>query len=159
MARNTRELAPAERTLIDSLRFADRQGRARLGADAVTWAGLLLAQGRLFTPAPWPGGRRGQLGACFAGAIEHTRDTGRPLVIGMAAQPGDPFGTAHAWCAGTDGTATAYLGVPLDHRYTDVATVAARLAAMLAGGRGPSDPLDHIPAAALVDAGQPLPPA
>lgn len=89
-------------------------------------AELLLAYGRLFTPAAVI--PDGEPGACYIAAAEHAIENELAYVEGLAAPPefGGLVSWEHAWCAGTDDRArdpswptpgTAYLGIPLTVDY------------------------------------------
>ncbi|MGW2375407.1 hypothetical protein [Kitasatospora sp. NPDC001683] len=89
-------------------------------------ARIVLAQGRLLAPAPWPRSgapRRGSCGQCHPNALRiAARLPGAAYVEGYALTA-DGTAQAHAWCATADGTALdptrpeapalAYLGVPM----------------------------------------------
>ncbi|MEU8927582.1 hypothetical protein AB0D10_42880 [Kitasatospora sp. NPDC048545] len=88
-------------------------------------ARVVLAQGRLFTPAPWPRSgtpRRGAPGRCHRNALRVARLLPGVYVEGYALTAEGAV-RAHAWCATADGTvldpawsegvARAYLGVPM----------------------------------------------
>ncbi|MFI9162474.1 hypothetical protein [Kitasatospora aureofaciens] len=88
-------------------------------------ARVVLAQGRLFTPAPWPRSgapRRGASGRCHRNALRVARLLSGVYVEGYALTA-EGTARAHAWCATADGTvldpawpggeARAYLGVPM----------------------------------------------
>ncbi|MFJ3216489.1 hypothetical protein ACIPLC_11275 [Kitasatospora sp. NPDC086801] len=107
---------PAERALLTVI-------EARAEPGALSAVNVVLAQGRTFVPAAWPRGapRRGLLGRCHPNALRIARLTGFAYVEGYASVRGTTH--PHAWCAGPDGaaldptwpdgTATAYLGVPM----------------------------------------------
>ncbi|MGP4105245.1 hypothetical protein [Nonomuraea sp. KM90] len=63
-------------------------------------AELLLAQGRLFTPAARPGGfAAGTPGTCFATASRMADEHADLLYVeGMVLADGVPFAFDHAWC-------------------------------------------------------------
>ncbi|MFH9355383.1 hypothetical protein [Kitasatospora sp. NPDC017646] len=88
-------------------------------------ARVVLAQGRLLTPAPWPRSgapRRGAPGRCHRTALRVARLLPGAYVEGYALTAGGTV-RAHAWCAAADGTVLdpawsegagrAYLGVPM----------------------------------------------
>ncbi|MFD8705086.1 hypothetical protein ACFV1W_21125 [Kitasatospora sp. NPDC059648] len=88
-------------------------------------ARVVLAQGRLFTPAPWPRSgapRRGAPGRCHRNALRVARILPGAYAEGYALTA-EGTARAHAWCARADGTvldpawsegeARAYLGVPM----------------------------------------------
>ncbi|CAM5668423.1 hypothetical protein BOQ63_000250 (plasmid) [Streptomyces viridifaciens] len=88
-------------------------------------AHVVLAQGRLFTPAPWPRSgapRRGAPGRCHRNALRLARLLPGAYVEGYALTTEGTV-RAHAWCATGDGTvldpawsegaSRAYLGVPM----------------------------------------------
>ncbi|MFJ2581163.1 hypothetical protein [Kitasatospora aureofaciens] len=85
-------------------------------------ARVVLAQGRLLTPAPWPcsgAPRRGAPGRCHRNALRVARLLPGVYVEGYALTA-DGMARAHAWCATADGIvldpdgmARAYLGVPM----------------------------------------------
>ncbi|MFE9252881.1 hypothetical protein [Streptomyces sp. NPDC007088] len=92
-----------------------------------TFADLILAHGRLYAPAPWPGGPQ-RPGECFAAAHALADRTGWTYCEGFALIPSSagpvPHGVGeHAWCltadgqvadpALPDGYATLYWGLPL----------------------------------------------
>ncbi|MEU9043618.1 MULTISPECIES: hypothetical protein [unclassified Kitasatospora] len=97
--------------------------RARASRGALTAEAVVLAQGRLQTPSPWPTGmpRRGNGGACFPNA---SRIAGRsPALAYVEGYVIEDDGTVsrHAWCADEhghaldptwpDGRARAYAGI------------------------------------------------
>ncbi|MFF2228927.1 hypothetical protein ACFVV7_37040 [Streptomyces globisporus] len=92
-----------------------------------TFADLVLAHGRLYAPAPWPGGIQ-RPGECFAAAHALADRTGWTYCEGFALIPSSagpvPHGVGeHAWCLTTDGQvadpalpdgyAALYWGLPL----------------------------------------------
>ncbi|MEU6972786.1 hypothetical protein AB0A71_34745 [Kitasatospora aureofaciens] len=92
-------------------------------------ARVVLAQGRLLTPAPWPSSgapRRGVGGRCHRDALRVARLLPGAYVEGFVLAPGSEV-RAHAWCAAADGTVfdpaspdhpvLAYLGVPMDSEF------------------------------------------
>ncbi|MER5354622.1 hypothetical protein ABT093_30360 [Kitasatospora sp. NPDC002551] len=88
-------------------------------------ARIVLAQGRLFTPRPWPATgapRRGAPAHCFANALRVARRVGGGYVEGFVLAAGRL--RHHAWCVRADGAVLdptwprgeapqAYLGVPM----------------------------------------------
>ncbi|MET9122271.1 hypothetical protein [Streptomyces sp. NPDC004528] len=91
-----------------------------------SFADLVADHGRFYRPAPWSMTDPHQPGHCFRAAREWADRTGWTYVEGFALVPSAPPFTVieHAWClthegyiadpALPDGTATGYLGVPLD---------------------------------------------
>ncbi|WP_240152152.1 DUF6283 family protein [Streptomyces mobaraensis] len=92
-----------------------------------TFADLVLAHGRLYAPAPWPGGPQ-RPGQCFAAAHALADREGWTYCEGFALLPSSagpvPYGAVeHAWCltdegrvadpALPDGYAALYWGLPL----------------------------------------------
>ncbi|MFF9645888.1 hypothetical protein [Kitasatospora aureofaciens] len=88
-------------------------------------ARVVLDQGRLFTPAPWPRSgapRRGAPGRCHRNALRVARLLPGAYAEGYALAE-DGTARAHAWCvdvegnvldpAWSDGPVLAYLGVPM----------------------------------------------
>ncbi|MET9403555.1 hypothetical protein [Kitasatospora sp. NPDC002965] len=149
----------------------------RVDPDALSAARVILAQGRLFTPARWPtrgAPRRGTAGRCHPNALRVARQVGAVYVEGFAYAAGAAY--PHAWCARPDGTvldptwpdgaAAAYLGVPMTITFVkafqqrtltktlfvgvfDEQVQAVRDAARIFTG--------GVPARALVDVGRALP--
>ncbi|MFF4392981.1 hypothetical protein ACFY0G_40605 [Streptomyces sp. NPDC001552] len=165
------ELTDAEEWLLSFMRMTARD---RGGWAYGTLAGLLLDRGRIFTPAPWPGGEEppGEPGRCFIDSVSWAWAAGGAFayVEGWALDPWMQQ-EAHAWCAGTDGTALdptwrtpgrAYVGLPVE------AEAAARIMSEAGGpllhGRGGLISStaerwmrDGIPDGLLVDVGRPIP--
>ncbi|MET8624657.1 hypothetical protein ABZW30_13025 [Kitasatospora sp. NPDC004669] len=111
-------LSRHDRALLDAV--------AALAAAGSPAARVVLAQGRLLTPAPWPRSgapRRGAAGGCHGNALRVARLLPGAYAEGYALAA-DGTALAHAWCAAADGTvldptrpedpALAYLGVPMD---------------------------------------------
>ncbi|OII59990.1 hypothetical protein BJP40_12020 [Streptomyces sp. CC53] len=165
-------LADADRWLVNWLRRDAECRRARPGWVHSCLSGLLLAHGRLFTPAPWPDGGPppGEPERCFIEAVSWAWASGGELAYVEGWAWDVAFPVEHAWCTGSDGVVrdltwprpgAAYLGLP----------VAAEAAAALMGEHG--GPLLHanglagplalswmregVPAGLLVDVGRPLP--
>ncbi|WP_329492576.1 hypothetical protein OG618_37940 (plasmid) [Kitasatospora sp. NBC_01246] len=130
-------------------------------------ARLLLDVGRLFTPAPWPGGSApGSPGACYSESAILAEAEGWAYVEGFGWDR-RWFETEHAWCAAPgqadalDPTwtppADAYLGVPLDPR------AAANLMHRHQRPLLSAEPValewlqDGVPEGLLVDCGRPVP--
>ncbi|MFD9061509.1 hypothetical protein ACFVZ3_08330 [Kitasatospora purpeofusca] len=161
----------AERNLIAAVRTtSDPDERAA--------ARVVLAQGRLFTPSPWPAAgvpRRGAPTRCFANALRVAQRAGGAYVEGFVLASGSL--RRHAWCARADGAvldpawprgeaAPAYLGVPTAPWFVDafqqrtltktrfVGVLDARVQAERDAGR---IHCGGVPAAALLDLGTPLP--
>jgi hypothetical protein len=160
-----------ESWLIDSLTM---NARVRDGWAHGSLPGLVLARGRLFTPAPWPDGDPpGEPGRCYIESVSWARASGGTYayVEGWALDPFQPFPVAHAWCAGSDGVAldptwhapgVAYLGVPV--RADMAADVMARHVGPLLHGRdgmvsahGQEWMRADVPTAFLVDIGRKVP--
>ncbi|MFB4273452.1 hypothetical protein [Nonomuraea sp. GTA35] len=93
-------------------------------------AELLLAQGRLFTPAVRPARfAAGPPGTCFATASRMADEHADLLYVeGMVVADGVPFAFDHAWCVSAasdrvidsilpDGAGLAYLGIALTDDY------------------------------------------
>ncbi|NWF30855.1 hypothetical protein HW130_32195 [Streptomyces sp. PKU-EA00015] len=164
--------ADAEFWLVDWLRLDAAARGARSGWAHSCLAGLLLAHGRLFTPAPWPDGEQppGEPGKCFIESVSWAWASGGELAYVEGWAWDLAFPVEHAWCAAPDGVVrdltwprpgAAYLGLP----------VVAEAAAALMGEHG--GPLLHangaigpvaeswmrggVPAGLLVDVGRPLP--
>ncbi|MFE5583127.1 hypothetical protein [Kitasatospora sp. NPDC056531] len=89
-------------------------------------ARVVLAQGRLLAPAPWPRSgapRRGSSGQCHPNALRIARRLPGAAYVEGYALTADGTAQAHAWCSTADGTvldlmwpecpALAYLGVPM----------------------------------------------
>jgi len=167
--------AAAEDWLIDGLRQrASRAGR-RDGWVYATLDSLLLDVGRLFVPAPWPGGGSppGELGRCFAESVSWAwaSDGELAYVEGWAADAMDIDRIAHAWCAGPDGKALdttwprpglAYLGLPVRAEAAKDLML-EHLGPLLHGRDGIISDLgeiwlrDGVPAELLMDVGRPIP--
>ncbi|MFE6166160.1 hypothetical protein ACFQ7F_45535 [Streptomyces sp. NPDC056486] len=165
----------AEGWLIEYLRMdasarGERSGWVHPGLSA-----LLLAHGRLFTPAPWPDGGDppGEPGRCYIESVSWAWATGGELayVEGWAWDTAWPV--EHAWCAGAGGAARdltwrrpgrAYLGIPV--RAQDAARLMGEQSGPLLHGAGglASDLVvtwcrEGFPAELLADVGRPLPAA
>ncbi|MFD4576748.1 hypothetical protein ACFWNK_30830 [Streptomyces sp. NPDC058417] len=137
-----------------------------------TFADLVLAHGRLYAPAPWPGGLQ-HPGRCFAAAHALADREGWTYCEGFALVPSSadsvPHGAAeHAWCltddgrvadpALPDGYATLYWGLPLAEAFRAEHRQARGNDAILAYGTNPfraqlNEVLrTELPATALVPA-------
>ncbi|MFB7618308.1 hypothetical protein [Kitasatospora sp. NPDC056181] len=160
-----RDLIAAARTTTDP----DDRAAAR----------IVLAQGRLFAPKPWPATgapRRGSPAHCFANAMRVAHRTGGAYVEGFVLAAGRL--RRHAWCAQADGavldptwprgeTPQAYLGVPMapwfvntfQQRTLTKTCFPGVLDARVQAERD-ADRIyrDGVPAAALLDLGTPVPP-
>ncbi|MFI8457110.1 hypothetical protein [Kitasatospora sp. NPDC085464] len=107
-----------ERALVGAL-------RARAARGALTAEAVVLAQGRLQEPCPWPAGmpRRGNGGACFPNAWRVARRSPALAYVEGYVIEDDGTVTHHAWCADEhgraldptwpDGRARAYAGVAM----------------------------------------------
>ncbi|MFB7031007.1 MULTISPECIES: hypothetical protein [unclassified Streptomyces] len=164
-----------EEWLIGGLRFGARYP-PRDGWAYSSPSALLLAHGRLFTPARWPGGAiPGEPGQCFIESMIYAQGSGDALayVEGWALDPDNTGETiAHAWCAGPGGLlldptwkapGAAYVGLPV------VPSVAAGLMSdcggpLLHSASGLVSPVterwmrEGIPEGVLVDVGRPIAP-
>ncbi|MGF1427510.1 hypothetical protein [Kitasatospora sp. LaBMicrA B282] len=111
-----------EQHLLERLRDLAGEGLACSAA-------VVLDQGRLFTPGPWPGlgmPKRSPFGSCHRNALRVARSTGGAYVEGFALANGRVL--PHAWCltAGQvldatwpDGTAQALVGVAVTVAYVE----------------------------------------
>ena len=104
---------------VEALAADDRPSAAR----------VVIGQGRLFVPAPWPGcgvPRRGSIRQCHRNALRVARLLSVAYVEGFAYADG--LVVPHAWAARGDGTvldptwpdggcALAYLGVPMTAQF------------------------------------------
>lgn len=115
---------PADLLTADECALVDAVAALTTGAVCPA-ARVVLAQGRLFTPAPWPRSgapRRGAPGRCHRNALRLARLLPGAYVEGYALTTEGTV-RAHAWCATGDGTvldpawsegaSRAYLGVPM----------------------------------------------
>ncbi|MEV4172445.1 hypothetical protein [Nonomuraea sp. NPDC049709] len=125
----------AEQRLLEQAGASAGMWRAAHAGQRDTWTcaslrELLLAQNRLFTPAPQPSRfASGPPGTCFAIATRVADDHEDPLdVEGMVLADGVPFAFGHAWwvSAASDhvidstlpaGAGLAYLGIVLTEDY------------------------------------------
>ncbi|MFD8750722.1 hypothetical protein ACFV0O_07055 [Kitasatospora sp. NPDC059577] len=89
-----------ERVLVDALRAAASRG-------ALTAEAVVLAQGLLQSPSPWPAGmpRRGNGGASFRNAWRIARRSPALAYVEGYVIEGDGAVTHHAWCVDGDGHA------------------------------------------------------
>ncbi|MFJ3673626.1 hypothetical protein ACIPSE_45015 [Streptomyces sp. NPDC090106] len=169
---DTATTADAERWLVDHLRV-DAQMRGLLpGFRHAGLSGLLLAYGRLFDPAPWPGGGTppGEPGRCYTEAVSWAWASEGELayVEGMAWDLVYPV--EHAWCSTPEGAVRdltwprpgrAYLGIPV--RAEAATQIMAERGPLLYAAEGMGSTLamewarDGIPAELLVDVGRPIP--
>ncbi|MGW6916903.1 hypothetical protein ACWGB8_24210 [Kitasatospora sp. NPDC054939] len=164
--------SPSERALLAAV-----ESLPDTGEWSCAW--VTLAQGRLFTPRPWPASgapRRGAGGRSFPNALRVARQTNGAYVEGFSYADGTV--RAHAWCVDRDGavldptwppggSADAYLGVPMTPRFVEafqqrtltkthfVGVLDAQVQAERDADRIRTD---GIPDWALVDTGRPLPP-
>ncbi|WP_436536352.1 hypothetical protein [Actinoplanes sp. HUAS TT8] len=104
-------------------RHIDRTGSGPTGWAHRSSAHLLLVEGRLFTPAPGPAGRRVPSRNSYRNAAATARRHGLLYAEGMAATliSGTVWSFPHAWCVTSDGRAIdptweaghglAYLGI------------------------------------------------
>ncbi|GAA1613643.1 hypothetical protein GCM10009733_007200 [Nonomuraea maheshkhaliensis] len=110
-------------------------------------AELLLAQGRLFTPAPRPPRfAAGPPGTCFTTASRMADEHADLLYVeGMVLADGVPFAFDHAWCVSAesdhvidstlpDGAGLAYLGIALTDDYRREQQALRGLDAVITGG-------------------------
>ncbi|MFE2911381.1 hypothetical protein [Kitasatospora indigofera] len=128
---------------------------------------LLLDRGRLFTPAPWPGGSApGEPGACYSESVVRAREEGWAYVEGLA-WDGGWFETEHAWCSvpgspdALDPTCTspadAYIGLPIEARAA-ADLMGRHRRSLLSPGPVALEWLQHgVPEGLLVDCGRPVP--
>ncbi|MFD8146084.1 hypothetical protein [Streptomyces sp. NPDC059708] len=165
------ELADAEEWMLSSLRMTSRD---RDGWTYGPLSSLLLDRGRLFTPAPWPGGQEppGEPGRCFIESVSWAcaADGELAYVEGWAWDAWMQQ-EAHAWCAGADGAALdptwrtpgrAYVGLPVE--VEAAARIMGEACGPLLHGRGGLISStaerwmrDGIPDGLLVDVGRPIP--
>jgi len=172
---DTRNTAEAERWLVDHLRRDAQMRGERPGFAHAGMASLLLAYGRLFTPAPWPDGGDppGEPGRCYTESASWAWASDGELVYveGLAWDLAYPV--EHAWCATADGTARdltwrrpglAYLGIPV-HAEAAVRIMGERRGPLLYAAEGLGSELAvewsraGIPAELLADVGRPIPTA
>ncbi|EST18052.1 hypothetical protein [Streptomyces niveus] len=167
------EPATAEGELVDHLRRDAMWRGERPGWTHNSVAALLLAHGRLFTPAPWPDGGTppGEPGKCYVEAASWAWASEGELayVEGFAWDIAWPV--EHAWCAGSDGNARdltwprpggAYLGLPVHAE--DARRIMCESGPLLHGNGFASDLAvkwcrEGVPAELLADVGRPVPAA
>lgn len=167
--------AAAEDWLIKGLRRKADAAGTLPGWAYATLDTMLLDVGRLFTPAPWPGGGNppGEPGRCFVESASWAWASAGELayVEGWASDADDFDYTAHAWCAGADGAARdttwprpglAYLGLPVRaEAATDL--MLANVGPLLHGRDGMISDLaerwmrEGVPGELLVDVGRRVP--
>ncbi|MFD9150948.1 hypothetical protein ACWHAO_27995 [Streptomyces albidoflavus] len=168
------EPATAEGELVGHLRRDAALRGERPGWVHSSLSALLLAHGRLFTPAPWPDGGNppGEPGKCYTESVSWAWASGGELayVEGWAWDLAWPV--EHAWCAGADGNARdltwprpgrAYLGLPVRAEEA-VRIMNERLGPVLHGNGLASDLAvtwcrEGVPAELLADVGRPVPAA
>lgn len=142
----------AERQLLQQAGAIAGMWRAACARQRDTWAcaslaELLLAQGRLFTPAPRPPRfSAGVPGTCFATASRMADEHPDLLYAeGMVLADGLPFAFDHAWCVSAasdhvidstlpDGAGLAYLGIVLTDDYRREQQALRGVDAVITGG-------------------------
>ncbi|MFD7828481.1 hypothetical protein [Streptomyces sp. MJM8645] len=162
---------PAEHDLLAVI-------EAWAGSGSLSAPNVVLAQGRFFSPAPWPrrAPRRGLTGRCHPNALRIAQLTGTGYVEGFAFLAAGETAMPHAWCSGPDGlvldptwpdhAATAYLGIPMAIAFVEVfqqrtLTKTAFVGVLDAKVQVARDALriftGGIPEHGLLDVGRPLP--
>ncbi|WP_327713675.1 hypothetical protein OG912_37910 (plasmid) [Streptomyces sp. NBC_00464] len=172
----TTAVTEAESWLLDFLRMDFAPVDERAGWAHASLPSLLLARGRLFTPAAWPGGGGppGEPGGCFIESVSWAWAAPRgtlAYVEGCALTR--PIPEPHAWCAAVAGTGSAidltwrrpglaYLGLPVDAEYA-VRMMKETAGPLLHDSSGRISALARewmrhgVPAGVLVDTGGRLP--
>ncbi|MEV6527791.1 hypothetical protein AB0M43_38305 [Longispora sp. NPDC051575] len=127
--------------------LADRQAPERMaGWRYRSFAALLLAEGRLFTPGVGstvdvPEHHQGATGTCYVSAALWSMASGLAYVEGYSSVF-EPMPTEHAWCSGPAGRALdptwtepglAYIGLPVSAEYRRSCREVALLAPHPAG--------------------------
>lgn len=168
-------ITQAERLLIQALHIDAQLRGSRPGWAHSSLASLLLAHGRLHTPARWPSNATppGTLGSCYIDSIAQAQADALVYVEGVAWDVA--FAVEHAWCATVEGIVRdptwhspglAYLGIPV--RATAAARIMGQqLGPLLYSAPGHASALamqwarHGIPDGLLLDVGRPveLPPS
>jgi hypothetical protein len=166
--------AEAERWLVDQLRRDAQMQGERPGFAHAGMSSLLLAYGRLFTPAPLPDSiPPGEPGRCYVEAVSWAWASEGELVYVEGLAWDLVYPVEHAWCATADGTARdltwprpglAYLGIPV-HAEAAARIMGERRGPLLYAVEGLGSELavewarEGIPAELLADVGRPIPAA